>query len=60
MLRFFEIFPWKEFTALGAAIYSAKKKDSEGGPDVTANEKQTILEAGRDFYNALEAAVKQS
>ncbi len=45
---------------MAGKIYSAKSKDSEGGPDITPNEKQGILESARDFYNALEAAIKQS
>ena len=55
---FIKVFPWTEFNNLLGHVYSAHKVSSDGGREVTPNEKQGILEAGRTFYAALEGAFK--
>ncbi len=39
-------------------FYHAKKRSSEGGETITANEAEEILEKGRALYQAIEGAVK--
>ena len=41
-------------------FYHAKKRNSEEGEKISANEAEEILEAGRELYLAIEGAVKEA